>query len=184
MYRAFSEARLLQVTRTASATSSHNGPPTVNPTGFPAQGRLAGIDYGTVRIGVAVTDASRILASPLENYNRRSVQADADYFRRLADDEQIAGFVVGLPVHSSGDESQKSIEARRFGQWLHEITGRPVTFYDERFTSAQARNLLDSAELTKKKRRSRLDKVAAQIILASFLESHSAGGVAPGSLDD
>ena len=156
----------------------------MNTMDFPTAGRLAGIDYGTVRIGVAVTDASRILASPLENYSRQSIQADADHFRRLADDEQIAGFVVGLPVHSSGDESQKSLEARRFGQWLHEITGRPVTFYDERFTSAQARQLLDGAELTRKKRQTRLDKVAAQIILASFLESRSSSTAAPGSLDD
>ena len=151
---------------------------------FPATGRLAGIDYGTVRIGVAVTDASRILASPLENYNRRSLDADADYFRRLTDQEQIVGFVIGLPVHSNGRESQKSTEARGFGQWLHEITGRPVTFYDERFTSLQADQLLNGAELTKKKRRKRLDKVAAQIILASFLESHSPHSATPGALDD
>ena len=151
---------------------------------FPATGRLAGIDYGTVRIGVAVTDASRILASPLENYNRRSLDADADYFRRLTDQEQIVGFVVGLPVHSNGRESQKSTEARGFGQWLHEITGRPVTFYDERFTSLQADQLLSGAELTKKKRRKRLDKVAAQIILASFLESQSPHNATPGALDD
>ncbi len=96
-------------------------------TEFPTTGRLAGIDYGTVRIGVAITDASRILASPLENYNRRSLEADADYFRRLTDQEQIVGFVVGLPVHSSGQESQKSAEARGFGQWLRAVTGRPVT---------------------------------------------------------
>jgi putative holliday junction resolvase len=83
---------------------------------FPATGRLAGIDFGTVRIGVAITDASRILASPLENYNRRSLDADADYFRRLTVQEQIVGFVVGLPVHGNGRESQKSAEARIFGQ--------------------------------------------------------------------
>jgi putative holliday junction resolvase len=151
---------------------------------FPATGRVAGIDYGTVRIGVAITDASRILASPLENYNRRSLDADADYFRRLTVQEQIAGFVVGLPVHGNGRESQKSAEARGFGQWLHEITGRPVTFYDERFTSFQAAQLLGGAALTKKRRRKRLDKVAAQIILESFLESHSPHSAAPGALDD
>ena len=134
----------------------------MTPTELPTWGRLAGIDYGTVRIGVAITDASRILASPLENYNRRSLEADADYFRRLTDQEQIVGFVVGLPVHSSGQESQKSAEARGFGQWLREITGRPVTFYDERFTSVQASQLLDGAELTKKKRRKRLERTNAR----------------------
>ena len=68
-------------------------------------GRVAAIDYGTVRIGIAVSDSRRTIASPLENYTRRSKEADADYFRRLASDENIALFVVGLPVHLDGRES-------------------------------------------------------------------------------
>jgi putative holliday junction resolvase len=156
----------------------------MNYLGFPATGRLAGIDFGTVRIGIAISDASRVLASPLDNYNRRSLEADADYFRRLTEQEQIVGFVVGLPVHSSGRESQKSEEARRFGQWLRDVTGRPVKFHDERFTTVQANQLLEGAELTKKKRKKRLDKVAAQIILASFLECHSHHSDTPGPLED
>jgi putative holliday junction resolvase len=151
---------------------------------FPTQGRLAGIDYGTVRIGVAVSDESRIVASPFENYQRRSTQADADYFRKLAESEQIVGFVVGLPIHNSGRESQKSEEARRFGHWLRDITDRPVTFHDERFSSVQADQLLGDADLTRNKRRKRLDQVAASIILTSFLESHCRQTASPGALDD
>lgn len=151
---------------------------------FPTAGRLAGIDYGTVRIGVAVTDPGRILASPYENYTRRSARLDAEYFRRLTESEQLAGFVVGLPVHAAGHESQKSLEARRFGQWLQETTQRPVRFYDERFTSAQAEQLLTGAELSSKRRKKRLDMVAAQIILASFLESDISRSEAPGPIED
>lgn len=151
---------------------------------FPTQGRLAGIDYGTVRIGVAVSDESRIVASPFENYQRRSTQADAEYFRKLAESEQIVGFVVGLPIHNSGRESQKSEEARRFGHWLRDITDRPVTFHDERFSSVQAQQLLGDADLTKSKRRKRLDQVAASIILTSFLESHCHQTTSPAALDD
>lgn len=148
---------------------------------LPRTGRLAGIDYGTVRIGVAVTDPEQRLASPLENYSRRGAAADAAWIKRLVADERIAGFVVGLPVHTSGQESQKSIEARQFGRWLGEQTGLPVAYFDERYTSAHAEQLLQAAGLTSKRRKERLDKLAAQIMLAAFLES-SRTGEEPGSL--
>ncbi len=137
----------------------------------PATGRLAGIDYGTVRIGVAVSDARQSLASPLDNYTRRNEQLDRSYFLKLSADEKIVGWVVGLPVHLSGDESQKSHEARQFGNWLGQQTGLPVCYYDERFTSALAEQLLQDSGMTKKQRKKRMDKLAAQILLASFLES-------------
>ena len=98
---------------------------------FPQEGRIAGIDYGSVRIGIAISDPQRILSSPYENYTRRDTQSDAAFFRQLANEERIVAWIVGLPVHSSGDESQKSIEAREFGEWLSEVTGRPVRYYDE-----------------------------------------------------
>lgn len=145
-------------------------------------GRLAGIDYGTVRIGVAVTDARRTLASPYELYRRRDRHADARYFQDLASAERIAGFVVGLPVHLDGRESQKSREVRDFGQWLAETTGLPVVYFDERFTTAEADQFLGAAKLTKKQRAARRDKLAAQILLSSYLESTRPGD--PGPLDD
>lgn len=145
-------------------------------------GRLAGIDYGSVRIGVAVTDARRTLASPYEVYRRRDQADDARYFRSLAARERIVGFVVGLPIHLSGRESEKSREARRFGAWLAATTGVPVAYFDERFTTAEADQFLGAAQLTKKQRAARRDKLAAQIMLAAFLESSGCGEAAP--LDD
>jgi putative holliday junction resolvase len=138
---------------------------------FPAQGRLAGIDFGTVRIGLAVSDPDRRLASPYEIYHRRNTAADAEYFRQFVREERIVGFVVGLPVHTSGEESQKSAEARVFGKWLHQVTGQPIRYYDERYTSVLAEQSLMEARLTRKRRKMRLDKVAAQLILAAYLES-------------
>ena len=138
---------------------------------LPSVGRLAGIDFGTVRVGVAITDPDQRLASPLENYTRRGAAADSQWLRDLVNQERLAGFVVGLPVHLSGDESAKSREARQFGQWIKELTGLPVAYFDERFTSAQAESLLLGAELTKKRRKQRLDMLAAQILLAAYLES-------------
>ncbi len=148
--------------------------------GFPVQGRLAGIDFGTVRIGIAVTDPDQRLASPYEIYHRRSPAADAEYFQRLVQEERLVGLVVGLPVLASGDESQKSIESRAFGDWLRELTGLPVRFYDERYTSVLADQSLLDAQMTRKQRKARLDKVAAQLILAAYLESGRQGD--PGTL--
>lgn len=150
---------------------------------FPTSGRVAGIDYGTVRIGVAICDPSRTLASPYENYTRRDLQKDAEYFRGLVQAEQLVGFVIGLPVHTSGQESQKSYEARQFAAWLTAATGLPTCFYDERFTSREAEGLLGDARMTKKRKKQRLDMVAAQLLLAAFLESDQQG-MAPTSLDD
>ena len=79
-------------------------------------GRVAGIDFGTVRIGIALSNAGRTIASPYENYTRRGSEQDAQRFRRLVAEEGVTLFVVGLPVHLDGGESQKSTEARQFGQ--------------------------------------------------------------------
>ncbi|HMC11823.1 MAG TPA: Holliday junction resolvase RuvX [Pirellulaceae bacterium] len=150
---------------------------------LPQTGRLAAIDFGTVRIGVAITDPDQRLASPLENYTRRGAATDAKWLLDLVSQERIVGFVVGLPVHISGDESQKSREARKFGAWVAELTNLPVCFFDERYTSAHAEALLLDAELTKKRRKERLDKLAAQILLAAYLES-SRNESAPRAIDD
>lgn len=138
---------------------------------FPSRGRLAGIDYGTVRIGISICDSDQILSSPLENYSRRNQRMDDQFFLQLVKQEKIVGFVVGLPVHMSGDESKKSKEARKFGQHLTQVTQIPVTYFDERYTTAHAQQLLNQSGMTQKKRKQRLDKLAAQILLAAYLES-------------
>jgi putative Holliday junction resolvase len=132
-----------------------------------------GIDFGTVRIGIAISDAEQTIASPYETYARRGEQADRQRFQRLVADEHVARFVVGLPVHLDGRESTKSGEARRFGQWLAEATGIDVEYFDERFTTREAEQFLADAQLSKKKRKARLDKLAAQIMLTAYLESRA-----------
>lgn len=134
-------------------------------------GRILGIDYGAVRIGLAITDPSQSLASPLTVYTRRSATLDEVYFHSLVKAEQVVGIVIGLPLYLSGDPSPKSKEAEAFGQWLHDITQLPVQCFDERFTTAFARDALNESQLSGKKRKARLDKIAAQILLTAFLES-------------
>jgi len=150
----------------------------------PRAERLAGIDYGTVRIGIALADTEVRIAGPYENYNRRSPALDAEYFQRLAREARVSRFIVGLPVHLSGHESAKSTEARRFGKWLEEVTALPVEFFDERFTSTEAESLLLATGMSKKQRKARLDKLAAQIMLSAYLEARGRAAEPPLGLDD
>lgn len=150
----------------------------------PPPGRIAAIDFGTVRIGIAISDPGRTVASPYENYTRRGPQQDAKRFQRLVAEENVTRFVVGLPVHLDGQESQKSREARQFGAWLTAATGVPVDFFDERFTSSEAADFLIEAGMTRKRRKQRMDMLAAQILLAAYLDAQCKGQQSPGSLDD
>lgn len=138
---------------------------------LPPEGVLLGIDYGTKRVGVAVSDMYQKYASPLFNHQRQGPEGDERFFRRLLPEYRPVGLVVGLPIHLSGDESPKSAEARRFARWLSRVLSLPCAFQDERFTSFQAEQLLLQAEFTRKKRKERMDKLAAQILLQAFLDA-------------
>jgi putative Holliday junction resolvase len=133
--------------------------------------RLLGVDYGSVRLGLAISDRDRKIASPLATYARRTAEQDAAFLQRLVEVEEIAAVVVGLPVHLDGREGQKAIETRKFGAWLAEVTKLPLTFWDERFTTVEAEAFLLDAGLTNKRRKQRRDRVAAQIMLQAYLDA-------------
>jgi putative Holliday junction resolvase len=147
------------------------------------QMKIAGIDYGTVRIGISIADTEIGIATPHETYTRRSEEADRKHFVHLVATEQVGRFVIGLPVHLDGRESRKSAEAREFGDWLGKVTGVPVEYFDERFTTTEADELLGAAKLTKKQRQARRDQLAAQIMLTAYLESGGRGQDRPGGID-
>ncbi len=134
------------------------------------RGRLLGVDFGTVRHGLAVSDSDRIIASPFDTYQRKDAQQDAAYFAKVVQAERIVGLVVGLPLHTGGEEGIKAKEARAFGQWLTETTGLTVELWDERCTTAAAEDWMREAGLSHRKRKDRLDRVAAQIILQSYMD--------------
>ncbi len=138
-------------------------------------GRVAGIDYGTVRIGIALSDPDRVFSSPYETYVRKSSLRDDEYFKRLVAEERVTRFVLGLPLHLSGDLGDKAEEVLRFGRRLEKLTNIPVDYVDERYTSVEAERLLREAGLTDKKRKERRDKIAAQILLSAYLESGCRG---------
>lgn len=147
-------------------------------------GKLLGIDYGSVRIGLAVSDPERKFAFPLATYTRRGAERDGEYFRGVVKEEGAVGFVVGLPVHLDGREGAKAQEARAFGRWLGEATGLPVAFWDERFTTVEAEGHLWEAGLTHKRRKERRDRVAAQILLQTYLDAGCPADEGAGPLAD
>lgn len=151
-----------------SAETPEVAPPT--PPAFPARGRLIGVDHGAVRIGLAVCDTDQRLASPLDIYTRRNATADAQFFAKLARTEGAVGWVVGLPIHMSGEEGVQAKKCREFGAWLAAATGLPVEFVDERCTTAAAEEALWDAGLSHQKRKNRRDSVAAHFILQGYLD--------------
>jgi len=148
------------------------------------RGRVAAVDYGRKRMGIAICDVERIIASPWPMRQPTGDEpAEAAFFRRLVAEESIVGFVVGLPVHADGSDSQMSLEVERFAVWLGETTARPVAFQDERYTSVEAAGMLAGLGLSRGKKKARADSVAAHIILTSWMEAHLSprpgDGVAP-----
>ena len=134
-------------------------------------GRVAGIDFGLKRIGIAICDASRILASPFSVHAPSGdVEREAAFYKSLAADEGVVGFVVGLPLNADGTPSRMSNEAEKFGGWLAASTGLPVEFQDERYTSAEAAGKLAGSGLTRGRKKQVSDAIAAQILLSDWMD--------------
>ena len=135
-----------------------------------ASGRLLALDLGTLRIGLAVCDRDRVMASPHSVVARRTPELDAAFFARLVTDERIGGLVVGLPVNMDGSEGPQATAAREYGGWLAAALGLPVAFVDERLTTHAARALMAGQRMTPQQRKERKDKLAAMLILQAYLE--------------
>jgi putative Holliday junction resolvase len=133
--------------------------------------RILGLDFGTRRIGAALSDPGRTMAFPLELHERHGPDRDARHYRELIAENDVDRIVVGLPLHTSGREGELASAARAFGTWLESVSGRPVIYYDERYTTVEAENRLLGAGLTRQKRKALRDKLAAQIMLQSYLEA-------------
>jgi putative Holliday junction resolvase len=133
-------------------------------------GRVLGIDTGAKRVGLAISDPDRIIASPLTTLERQNTERDAQFFRDLIVREYVVLLVVGLPMHTDGREGVKAQEARAYGTWLANITGLPVEYADERFTTVHAESALWNAGLTHRRRKDRRDRVAAQFMLQAYLD--------------
>ena len=139
-------------------------------------GRVLAIDYGRARIGLALSDPGRILASALETIQWNGVDrtwADARILE-LCRQYAVNLILVGLPRRSDGRPGEMESEARAFADALREQSGLPLVLQDERYTSVMAGRILQEAGRKKARRRAVIDQVAAELILQSYLDQRRA----------
>lgn len=144
------------------------------PEDFAAQllrhGAVAGLDLGTVTIGVAVSDLMRSVATPLETIQRRKFTLDAARLFEITGHRSITGLVLGLPRNMDGSEGPRCQATRAFARNLEKLTPLPITFWDERLSTVAAERAMLEADMSRKRRAERIDNVAASYILQGMLD--------------
>lgn len=128
--------------------------------------RSLGVDYGTKRVGLAISDSLGLIARPLSVVPRSAVVGEVV---NLVKEHDIGTIVVGLPTGLSGDEGMSASEARKLADELGAATGAEVILADERYTSRMADDALLESGMKRRKRKENVDKVAAAIILQDYL---------------
>jgi putative Holliday junction resolvase len=138
--------------------------------------RILGLDVGTARVGVALSDELGLTAQPLTALEvRGGISETGERIRELCEQHEVARVVVGLPLAlDGGDRGAGSHRARAVGAELERIPGVEVVYWDERFSTVEAERVLVSAGVRRRDRRSVVDKVAAALILQGYLDAQSA----------
>ena len=133
--------------------------------------RVMALDVGEKTIGVAISDSMLLTAQGRPTLRRTNLSADIEKLRRLVEENEVHEIIVGQPLHMSGEESAQSRKTARFADHLHKRLGIPIVHWDERLTSFAAEQHLEEMGLNWRKRRALVDKIAAMIILQSYLDS-------------
>ncbi len=129
------------------------------------------LDVGDARIGIAYTDALELSVNPLESYVRKNTENDYIHIAKLIKDYRIERVVVGLPLHMDGTEGDRVEKTKVFADTLKNYTDVQMVWQDERLTTVTAERLLIEQGMRREKRKTVIDKVAAMVILSSYLES-------------
>ncbi len=132
---------------------------------------IMSVDYGDVRTGIAVCDKMQILASPVCVITEKDREKLADKITELAREKKAERICVGLPQNMDGSYGFRSEACRELGEILHEKTGLPVAFQNERLTTVSAHNILNTADVRGKKRKAVVDAVSAVLILEDYLKT-------------
>lgn len=140
-------------------------------TALPPRGALMGIDPGEKRIGIAVSDVSRLIASSLETITRAKFATDAAAILKLFDARQCAGFVVGLPLNMDGSSGPAAQSARAFARNLLAQRDAPLLLWDERLSTAAVTRTLIEGDASRKRRGEVVDKMAAAYMLQGALDA-------------
>jgi putative holliday junction resolvase len=137
------------------------------------RGRVLALDVGKRRIGLAVSDELGISAQGIETLQRTRIRADLEKLKDIARQWNVRSLLVGNPLHMSGSESRQSEYTREFAERLGRYLELPVVFLDERLTSVEAERLLREAGASLEERKTAVDRLAAVLLLESYLAHHS-----------
>jgi len=132
--------------------------------------RIMGLDLGTRRIGVAVSDESATIAQGRENIGRKTDGLAVREILSLAEEMDVAEIVIGLPINMDGTEGARALDSRKFAEKLEKAGRFPVKFWDERMSTMEAESVMLEADISRRKRKKHIDKLAAQIILQGYLD--------------
>lgn len=133
-------------------------------------GRLLALDLGTKTIGLAVSDPGRNISSSLRIIQRRDMASDMAELASVIEEYEIKEMVLGLPLHLSGAESEGSERSRKFAKELEAEFGLPVLLVDESLSTARAEEIMVQANVSRKKRKKKIDGLAAAVILQYYLD--------------
>lgn len=139
-------------------------------TNLPQMQALAGLDLGTVTIGVAVSDTFQSVATPLETIKRKKFTLDAEKLLAILTRRNIGAIVLGLPRNMDGTEGPRCQATRAFARNLSRLTELPIGFWDERLSTVAAERALLEADTSRKRRSEVIDHVAASYILQGALD--------------
>ncbi len=137
---------------------------------LPSAGRLMGLDVGSKTIGVAVSDATRFIATPLETVQRKKLALDLNRLAALAAERQVAGIIIGLPVNMDGSFGPRVQSVRQFAKDCAARLGLPIAFWDERWSTAAVTRQLIAEDASRAKRAQVVDRMAAAYILQGALD--------------
>ena len=145
---------------------------------LPPTGRILAVDWGEVRIGLALSDETQTLATPLETLvRRRGKRFPIARFLELVAAHGPAGVVVGLPLTGEGDEEASAVAAREMAGAIAERSGLPVALWDERMSTARALAAIREQGGSTRGRKEAVDALAAAVLLQHFLDARRAGGI-------
>jgi putative Holliday junction resolvase len=144
---------------------------TTSPLASPDHPRILGLDVGSKRIGLAISDPLGITAQGLATLQRQNKRLDFEKLEKIIQEYGVTQIVVGLPLRMSGLEGTQAEKMQLFAEELRKRFQLPVHLWDERLTSAQANRLLRETEMSIKRRGEVVDQMAAVLILQSFMES-------------
>jgi putative Holliday junction resolvase len=137
------------------------------------QGRVLALDLGKRRIGLALSDELGVTAQGLETLERTNIRTDLARLSELVSQRKVTTILIGNPLHMSGHEGRQAAHAREFGARLQAATGLPVEFWDERLTTVEAQRVLRQSGISIEKRAKAVDRLAAVILLESYLDSRT-----------